>query len=48
MSSGGFSGVRVRRMHDVLAAYVERGELPGLVIFTKHFRRGRDAYERFS
>src|SRR5438445_6234114 len=38
MSSGGFSGVGVRRMHDVLAAYVERGELPGLVTVVS--RRG--------
>ena len=31
MSKGGFSDRRLRRMHDVLAAYVERGELPGLI-----------------
>ena len=31
MAKGGFSASRLRRMHDVLASYVERGELPGLV-----------------
>ncbi len=31
MSTGGLSGVRLGRMHDVMAGYVERGEVPGLV-----------------
>ena len=31
MSAGGFSSARLARMHDVMAGYVERGELPGLV-----------------
>ena len=31
MSDGGLSAARLRRMHDVLAGYVERGEVPGLV-----------------
>lgn len=31
MSHGGFSGARLDRMRDVMASYVERGELPGLV-----------------
>lgn len=31
MSTGGFSRVRLARMHDVMAEYVERGEVPGLV-----------------
>jgi CubicO group peptidase (beta-lactamase class C family) len=29
--TGGFSATRLGRMHDVLAGYIERGELPGLV-----------------
>ena len=29
MSSGGFSKARLGRMHDVMAGYVERGEVPG-------------------
>ncbi len=31
MSSGGLSKTRIERMHSVMASYVERGELPGLV-----------------
>jgi len=31
MSNGGLSKARLGRMHDVMAAHVERGELPGLV-----------------
>lgn len=31
MSTGGLSKARLGRMHDVLAGYVERGEVPGLV-----------------
>jgi CubicO group peptidase (beta-lactamase class C family) len=31
MSTGGFSKPRLDRMHDVLAGYVKRGDLPGLV-----------------
>lgn len=31
MSTGGLSGTRLGRMHDVMAGYVDRGELPGLV-----------------
>jgi len=31
MSSGGLSAARLGRMHDVMAGYVERGEVPGLV-----------------
>jgi CubicO group peptidase (beta-lactamase class C family) len=31
MSTGGLSKVRLGRMHDVMASYVERGEVPGLV-----------------
>jgi CubicO group peptidase (beta-lactamase class C family) len=31
MSSGGLSAARLGRMHDVMAGYVERGEMPGLV-----------------
>src|SRR5271156_832134 len=28
---GGFSKARLDRMHDVMAGYVERGEVPGIV-----------------
>ncbi len=31
MSTGGLSSARLARMHDVMAGYVERGEVPGLV-----------------
>lgn len=31
MSNGGLSKARLDRMHDVMAGYVERGEVPGLV-----------------
>src|SRR5260370_42225172 len=31
MSTGGLSRARRGRMHDVMAGYVERGEVPGLV-----------------
>ncbi|HZD01602.1 MAG TPA: serine hydrolase domain-containing protein [Actinomycetes bacterium] len=31
MSTGGLSRARLGRMHDVMAGYVERGEVPGLV-----------------
>src|SRR5690348_4335574 len=38
MSGGGLSTARLRRMHDVMAGYVERGEVPGLVTLVS--RRG--------
>jgi CubicO group peptidase (beta-lactamase class C family) len=38
MSTGGFSSARLACMHDVMASYVERGELPGLVTLVS--RRG--------
>lgn len=38
MSTGGLSKARLRRMHNVLAGYVERGEVPGLVALVA--RRG--------
>lgn len=38
MSTGGLSEERLRRMNDVMAGYVERGELPGLVTLVS--RRG--------
>src|SRR5256885_14666929 len=38
MSIGGLSGVRLGRMHDIMAGYVERGEVPGLVTLVS--RRG--------
>src|SRR5215208_4342524 len=31
MRTGGFSRVRLGRMHDVMAGHVERGEVPGIV-----------------
>ena len=39
MSSGGFSRARLGRMHDVMAGYVERGEVPGIVTLVS--RRGQ-------
>ena len=38
MSNGGLSKVRLGRMHDVMAGYVERGEVPGIVTLVS--RRG--------
>lgn len=38
MSAGGLSGKRLDRMHDVMAGYVSRGEVPGLVTLVS--RRG--------
>jgi CubicO group peptidase (beta-lactamase class C family) len=38
MSTGGLSKARLGRMHDAMANYVERGELPGLVTLVS--RRG--------
>ncbi len=31
MSTGGLSQARLSRMHDVMAGYVERGDVPGFV-----------------
>ena len=38
MSTAGLSRVRLARMHEVMAGYVERGEVPGLVTLVS--RRG--------
>jgi hypothetical protein len=38
MSNGGLSKARLGRMHDVMAGYVDRGELPGIVTLVR--RRG--------
>jgi CubicO group peptidase (beta-lactamase class C family) len=38
MSTGGLSTARLRRMHDVMAGHVERGDVPGLVTLVS--RRG--------
>src|SRR5437763_2815430 len=38
MSTGGLSRARLGRMHDVMAAYVERGDVPGVVTLVS--RRG--------
>jgi CubicO group peptidase (beta-lactamase class C family) len=38
MSNGGLSSARLGRMHDVMAGYVERGEVPGIVTLVS--RRG--------
>ncbi len=38
MSAGGLSKARLGRMHDVMAGYVERGEVPGIVTLVS--RRG--------
>ncbi len=38
MSTGGLSTARLRRMHDVMAGYVERGDVPGIVTLVS--RRG--------
>ncbi len=38
MNTGGLSKARLARMHDVMAGYVERGEMPGIVTLIS--RRG--------
>ena len=38
MTTGGLSSARLRRMHDLMAGYVERGQVPGLVTLVS--RRG--------
>ena len=38
MISGGWSKARLRRMHEVMAGHVERGDVPGLVTLIS--RRG--------
>jgi len=38
MSTGGLSQARLSRTHDVMAGYVERGEVPGIVTLVS--RRG--------
>jgi CubicO group peptidase (beta-lactamase class C family) len=43
MSGGGFSKSRLARMRDVMAGYVERGEVPGLVLAVS--RRGNAVIE---
>lgn len=39
MSTGGLSNERLARMHNIMAGYVERGEIPGLVTLVS--RRGK-------
>jgi CubicO group peptidase (beta-lactamase class C family) len=43
MSSGGLSSTRLARLNDVLAGYVERGDVPGLVALVS--RRGETHVE---
>jgi hypothetical protein len=43
MSSGGLSRTRLARFHDVMARFVERGEVPGLVALVS--RRGETHVE---
>src|SRR5260370_17336290 len=43
MSSAGLSNARIARLHDVMASYVERGEVPGLVTLVS--RRGETHVE---
>ena len=38
MSTGGLSKARLARLHDVMAGYVERGDVPGIVTLVS--RRG--------
>jgi CubicO group peptidase (beta-lactamase class C family) len=45
MSGGGFSKARLGRLHDVMAGYVERGEVPGLVTLVS--RRGEVHVDAF-
>ena len=45
MGIGGFSEPRLRRMHEVMTGYVERGEVPGIV--TGLSRRGEVQVDAF-
>ena len=45
MATGGFSTARLARMHDTLAGYVERGEVPGIVTLVS--RRGETHVDVF-
>lgn len=45
MSTGGLSTARLGRMHDVMAGYIERGDVPGLVTLVS--RRGETHVEMF-
>jgi hypothetical protein len=36
MSTGGLSKARFGRMHDVMAGYVERGEVPGIITLNQN------------
>jgi hypothetical protein len=40
MSTSGLSKARLGRMHDVMAGYVERGDVPGVVTLVS--QRGAD------
>jgi len=44
MSSAGLSTARLSRLHDAMAGYVERGEVPGLVALIS--RRGERTLKR--
>src|SRR5260221_3124558 len=46
MSTAGLSGARLARMHDFMAGYVERAEVPGLVTWVS--RRGEVQAEPFA
>ena len=39
MSTAGLSRARLARMHDVMAGYVERGAVPGLVTLVSRLKR---------
>ncbi len=41
MSTGGLSRARLGRMHDIMAGYVERGDVPGSAEERSHLRRSR-------
>jgi hypothetical protein len=46
MSTAGLSGARLARMHDFMAGYVERGEVPGLVTLVRRSMSMRLALRR--
>jgi hypothetical protein len=45
MSAGGLSETRLARLHDVMAGYVARGEVPGIVTLVS--RRGEVHVDTF-
>ena len=44
MNPAGFSELRLERMHDVMAGYVSRGEVPGFFVPAEKIERLATSY----